>query len=179
MHFLVYSRAVPEREFPEYTAEDEEALNERHWSYIDRFSEAMIARGPTSGPTRDAWTGSVHIVDLPDYETARAFVENEPYQRTGLFAEHSVWRFSDRLGRTMWEYAAATDVPVGDLDPRWRKALVVYGALSTLDGAPDGMAAAVQVPSRDVLDTLMAEPSIGLSNYSEVEVHDWEFGGRR
>jgi uncharacterized protein YciI len=195
MHFLVYSRAVPEREFPEYTAEDEGALNERHWSYIDRFSEGMIARGPTLGPTRETWTGSLHIVDLPDSETARAFVANEPYQRAGLFAGHSVWRFSDRLGRTMWQYAAATDeprylvlahrgsdpepVPVGDLDPRWREALVVYGALSTLDGAPDGMVAAVQVPSRDMLDTLMAEPTIGLSHYSQVEVHDWEFGGRR
>lgn len=196
MHFLVHSRAVPESELPEYTAEDEERLNERHWSYMDEFAPGMVARGPTLGPGRDTWTGSLHIVDLPDEGAARAFVENEPYQRTGLFAGHSVWRFTDLLGRTMWDFVATGDaprflvlahdgpnrapVPVDDLPSPWRQALVMYGALGTLEGDdPTGLAVAVEVPSRDELDALLTEPTMGLSGYRDVEVHDWEFGGRR
>ena len=44
MDFLVYSRAVPRSELPEYTAEDDERLNERHWSYMDAFADQMAQR---------------------------------------------------------------------------------------------------------------------------------------
>jgi hypothetical protein len=32
------------------------------------------------------------------------FVAEEPYHRAGLFEEHVVWRFTNLLGRTMWEF---------------------------------------------------------------------------
>lgn len=197
MDFLVYSRTIPESELPAHVDEDEEPLNERHWSYMDGFADRLTARGPTLGPDRDSWTGSMHIVDLPDADAARAFVENEPYERNGLFARHSTWRFTNLLGRTMWEFPGATEeeprfvvlaqgpgtsrgpAPVGDLGPAWRDRLVVYGALGTLDGRPAGVAVAVQVPSRDALEVLIADPSMRLSDHAELEVHDWEFGGRR
>jgi uncharacterized protein YciI len=194
MDFLVYSRAVPESELPEHTPADERALNERHWSYMDEFADRFTARGPTLGPARATWTGSLHIVDLPDADAVRAFVEEEPYQRTGLFAEHAVWRFGDLLGRTMWEFPSATQeprylvlapsgehppMPLEDLAPAYRDALVVYGALVTLDGDRAGVAMALQAPSRDVLDTWVADPALGLSGRGQVAVHDWEFGGRR
>jgi uncharacterized protein YciI len=38
---------------------------EQHWSYMDRFQDRMIARGPTLTPDGETATGSVHIVDLP------------------------------------------------------------------------------------------------------------------
>jgi hypothetical protein len=62
MEFLVYSRAAPNAA----ATEDEDALNEAHWAYMDRFADGMVARGPTLGPDRATWTGSIHIVDLPD-----------------------------------------------------------------------------------------------------------------
>jgi uncharacterized protein YciI len=194
MDFLVYSRAVPESDLPEHDAADERARNERHWSYMDGFAERFTARGPTLGPGRDTWTGSLHIVDLPNADAVRAFIEEEPYQRTGLFAEHAVWRFGNLLGRTMWEFPGGTEeptylilapssgpgpVPVDDLPPAYRDALVVYGALATLDGDPAGVAMALQAPSRRALDTWVADPTLGLSGREQVEVHDWEFGGRR
>jgi hypothetical protein len=154
----------------------------------------MVARGPTLGPDRDSWTGSLHIVDLPTTEAAHAFVQNEPYQQAGLFAHHFVSRFTNLLGRTMWECASSADEPkflvfahapdapgpvaVDELAPAWHDVLVVYGVLRTLDGAPAGLASAAQVPSREALDVLLTEPSMGLSAYRAVEVHDWEFGGR-
>lgn len=196
MDFLVYSRAVPEQDFPERTAADQRALNERHWSYMDGFADRFTARGPTLGPGRDTWTGSLHIVDLSDVDAVQEFVEEEPYQWTGLFAEHAVWRFGNLLGRTMWEFPGATEeptylvlaqdpsgqhppVPVADLAPAYRDALVVYGALATLDGDPAGVAMALQAPSREALDTWVTDPALGLSGREQVEVHDWEFGGRR
>jgi uncharacterized protein YciI len=50
-----------------------EELAEAHWSFMDRYAEAMIARGPTLTPDRTTWTGSMHIVDLPDAEAASVF----------------------------------------------------------------------------------------------------------
>ena len=196
MDFLVYSRAASRDELPELTAEEDQRLNEQHWSYMDAFADRMTARGPTLGPDRDSWTGSLHIVDLPTTEAAEQFVLNEPYQQAGLFAHHSVSRFTNRLGCSMWECATSGDhpkflilgrAPVADWEPvtvdqlarAWADVLVVYGALRSLEGEPAGLALAVQVATREALDILLTEPSMGLSAYRDVEVHDWEFGGRR
>ena len=43
-----------------------EELAEAHWSFMDGYADAMLARGPTLTPDRATWTGSMHIVDLPD-----------------------------------------------------------------------------------------------------------------
>jgi uncharacterized protein len=41
-------------------------LAEAHWSFMDGYAEAMIARGPTLTPDRTTWTGSMpHDVGLP------------------------------------------------------------------------------------------------------------------
>jgi uncharacterized protein YciI len=193
MDFLVLSKAIPESDFPAFTEEDEQRVTEQHWSYMDGFADRFTARGPLLGPGRDSWTGSMHVVDLPDEAAARAFVEEEPQHRLGLYAEHSTWRFTNLLGRTMWEFAGASDdpkflvmaegpvapVPVEELAEEWRRALVLYGALHTTGGTPAGAALAVQVPSRDALDQLLTEPRMGFDRYAPVETYDWEFGGRR
>jgi hypothetical protein len=58
--------------------------------------------------------------------------------------------------------------------------LILYGALTTLDGAePAGVALAVQTPDREVVDALMENEHTGLGALSEVEIHNWVFGGRR
>jgi uncharacterized protein YciI len=171
---------------------DDAALNEQHWSYMDRFADGMTARGPTLAPDRETWTGSLHVVDLPSPEAARAFVADEPYQQAGLYERHSVWRFADLLGRTMWDFDGTADqprflvlalgpgapVPVGALPPALRDGLILYGELRTLEGVPAGVVLALQVPSREALDVLLADPAAGLAGH-QLEVDDWEFGGRR
>jgi uncharacterized protein len=47
-------------------------LLEEHWSYMDRYATEMIARGPAFADDGDTPTGSVHVVDLPGPDTARA-----------------------------------------------------------------------------------------------------------
>ena len=70
---------------------------------MDGFADAMIARGPTLTPDRKTATGSLHIVDLPDAEMARAFAFEEPYYRSGVFREALVRRWRNELGATMWD----------------------------------------------------------------------------
>lgn len=78
-------------------------LASAHWDYIDRFADRLIARGPTLSADGEEHTGSVHVVSLSDAAEARRFADEEPYQRARLYAEVSVTRFENLLGRTMWE----------------------------------------------------------------------------
>jgi uncharacterized protein YciI len=168
--FLIHSRVT---ETASRIGPDDE-LNERHWSYLDGFAEGLTARGPTLAPDRETWTGSMHVLDLPSAAEARAFVADEPYERAGLFASHDVWRFTNLLGRTMWEQPAGVggttylvftrDAPVPFPDAQ----LLMSGELRTLDGEPAGFAAAVEVSDRAALDGLVG-----------AAIHDWERGGRR
>jgi uncharacterized protein len=102
MVFLVYSRDAPGTE----ALRDDGELLEEHWSYMDGFADAMIARGPTLAPDRQTATGSLHVLDLPSLAAATEFAEREPNNRAGVYAEHRIWAFQDLLGRTMWELPA-------------------------------------------------------------------------
>ena len=195
MDFFVYSRDAAGAS----ALRDDEELLEAHWSYMDRFAESMIARGPTLGADRERATGSLHVVGLPSPEAVQEFVAHEPNNRAGVYADHAVWRFENLLGRTMWEFSGATDEPrfliiarsdsgqisrrpaaKESLSAELRQRLIVYGALSGLDDARlVGVALALQAPDRDVLDALLEDGRLGLDAVPELEVHNWEFGGRR
>jgi uncharacterized protein YciI len=191
LDFFVYSRDAPG------TADlrDDRELLEEHWSYMDRFSGSMIARGPTLDTDRETATGSLHVVALPSVETAREFVALEPNSRAGVYREHLIWRFENLLGRSMWEFSSQAAEPLfliigrshlgppvsaETLPAELLKRLVLYGSLTTLDGAePVGVALALQAPDREAVDALVGDEQTGLGAFSEVEVHNWEFGGRR
>ena len=191
--FFVYSRATPSAG----NAEHDPALDEAHWSYMDRFADGMTARGPTLGADRARWTGSVHIVDLASAEAAREFVEREPYNRSGLFEQHVIRRFENLLGRTMWDFPAgssdprflviatatgehAPDVPLPDFDAPPREHLIVHGELLTLDDAkPAGRVVALQAPTREAAVALLGDGQAGLHEHHDVQILDWTFGGRR
>jgi uncharacterized protein YciI len=180
---------------------DDDELLEEHWSYMDAFAGSMIARGPTFAADRETVTGSLHVLGWPSVDAAHEFVAQEPNNRAGVYAEHSVWRFADLLGRTMWEFEGAADeprfliiarsrrdwntgggvrpVPPERLSAGLRERLVLDGALTTLaDDEPVGVALAVQARDREAVDVLIGgEQTLGL--FPDIEVHDWEFGGRR
>jgi uncharacterized protein YciI len=83
-----------------------EELAEAHWSFMDGYAEAMIARGPTLTTDRTTWTGSMHLVDLPDAQAAQVVAFQEPFYRAGVYGEVLVRRWGNALGRTMWDYPA-------------------------------------------------------------------------
>jgi uncharacterized protein YciI len=192
MDVFVYSRDATGAE----RLRDDPELLEEHWSYMDGFAESMIARGPTLTADRQTATGSLHVLGLPDVDAVGEFVAREPNNRAGLYAEHVVWRFENLIGRTMWEFSSAVDEPrflilpnpdlLGDrqagasLGRELSERLILHGALSTLEGSePVGVALAVQAPSREALIALLeADPDFA-HVLPAVDIHDWEFGGRR
>ncbi|MEE1767222.1 YciI family protein [Streptomyces sp. JV185] len=160
-------------------------LLEDHWSYMDRYAKEMIARGPTLAG--DTPTGSVHIVDLPDPVAARAFAFDEPGYQAGVYRDVLLRRWRNLLGRTMWDFPGgrtggnrylvlglgtgqAADLTV----PLHRDELIAYGPLLSDDGtAWLGTAALVRAPDPDT-----ARAVLTAERYADIEVHNWQFGGR-
>jgi len=162
-------------------------LLEEHWSYMDQYAAEMVARGPTLSGDCDAPTGSVHILDLPDSAAARAFAFDEPGYQAGVYRDVLVRRWRNMLGRTMWDFPGgrtggnrylvlglgagqAIDVAV----PPEQDELIAYGPLLSDDGARwVGTAALVRAP-----DPHTARAVLTPDRYADIEVHNWQFGGR-
>jgi uncharacterized protein YciI len=199
VEYFVYGRDRP----GSGTVRDE--TGEAHWSFMDRYADVMIARGPTLTEDRAAATGSMHIVDLPDLEAARVFAFEEPYYRAGVFEEVLLRRWRNVLGRTMWDFegdpvknrrfliighgkpgaGASREALLEDHrcyldDPNYRDGFIARGPLLSEDGA-DWLGSAMLVELRDraaVEAMLTGEPFVRAGLYASVEVHDWQFGGR-
>lgn len=163
-------------------------LLEEHWSYMDRYAKEMIARGPTLADDGDTPTGSVHIVDLPDPSAARAFAFDEPGYQAGAYQDVLLRRWQNLLDRTMWDFpggrtGGARFLVLGlgagqAADPGVladRDELIAYGPLLSDDGAMWlGTAVLLRAP-----DAASARAALIPDHYDHIEVHDWEFGGRR
>jgi uncharacterized protein YciI len=178
---------------------------EAHWSFMDGYADSIIARGPTLTPDRTAHTGSMHIVDLPDGDAARAFAFGEPYFRAGAYGKVLIRRWRNELGRTMWDFrSGAPDdrrfliiglggpgagALVGSLVEEHRRYLVAggdeeriiqRGPLLSDDGREwVGSAMLVELPGRAAAEAMVrGDPYVSAGLYSSIEIHDWEFGGR-
>ncbi|MFE7283712.1 YciI family protein [Streptomyces noursei] len=182
MEFLCYHRdrigSLPLRE---------ELLTE-HWAYMDRYADEMIARGPTFAADGDTPSGSLHVLDLPDPAAARAFAFDEPNYQAGVYRDVLLRRWRNTLGRTMWDFPGGRlggnrylvlGLGTGDAadlaPPSDRDELIAYGPLLSDDGSTWlGTAALLRAP-----DPLSARAVLSPDRYADIEVHDWEFGGRR
>ncbi|MER5687881.1 YciI family protein [Streptomyces sp. NPDC002205] len=179
MEFFCYHRDRPG------SVELRDELLEKHWSYMDRYAKEMIARGPTL--VGDTPTGSVHIVDLPDPAAARAFAFDEPGYQAGVYRDVLVRRWRNMLGRTMWDFPGGRTggnrylvlglgaEPAADLAvPSDRDELIAYGPLLSDDGATWlGTAALVRASNPDTARAILTA-----DRYADIEVHNWQFGGR-
>jgi hypothetical protein len=119
-----------------------------------------------------------------------------------VYGEHRIWAFQDLLGRTMWEFTGEGDdsrflviahsghelntsvsarpVPSAALGVELRERLILYGVLAEPEsGDTSGIALALQAPDRDAAEALLGDAAEALEAFPDVEVHDWEFGGRR
>jgi uncharacterized protein YciI len=199
MEYFFYCRDRPG------TAELRDEIVEAHWSFMDAYADAMIARGPTMSDDRESATGSVHIVDLPDAEAARVFAYEEPNYLAGVYLEVMTRRFHDELGRTMWEFAgdpagaprflvighgaAGVGADTDDLRDEQRRDLVdrgyhdhliAHGPLLSEDGTGwAGSALLVELADREAVEEMVAgDPFARAGLYGSVEVHPWQFGGR-
>ncbi|GGO48475.1 hypothetical protein GCM10012287_23560 [Streptomyces daqingensis] len=132
-------------------------------------------------------TGSVHVVDLPGPEAARAFAFDEPGYQTGVYRDVLLRRWRNLLGHTMWDFpggrsggsrclvlglgageAADTAVPPD------RDELIAYGPLLSDDGGTwVGTAVLLRAPGGAAARAVLTPDA-----YAEVGVHSWQFGGR-
>ncbi|MET9773678.1 YciI family protein [Streptomyces sp. NPDC006367] len=164
-----------------------ERLSEAHWSYMDGFAAELIARGPTFADDGETPSGSVHIVDLPGPEAARAFAFDEPNHQAGVYRDVLLRRWRNVLGRTMWDFPGGRTggdrylvLGLGagepaDLEPADRDELIAYGPLLSDDGAAWlGTAVLLRAPDREAARAVLTP-----DRYATVEVHEWEPGGRR
>ncbi|MDG9711838.1 YciI family protein [Streptomyces sp. DH10] len=164
-------------------------LLERHWSYMDQYAAEMIARGPTFADDGETPTGSVHILDLPDPAGARAFAFDEPNYQAGVYRGVLLRRWHNLLGRTMGDFPGGPTTgnrylvlglgpapATPDLDtPPDSNDLIAYGPLLSDDGSAWlGTAALVRAPDGETARGVLTR-----GRYAGVEVHAWEFGGRR
>ncbi|MEV1238668.1 YciI family protein [Nonomuraea sp. NPDC049750] len=181
MEFFCYHRDRP----GSVALRDE--LLEEHWSYMDGYAKEMIARGPTFAADDETPTGSVHILDLPDSAAARAFAFDEPNYQAGVYRDVLVRRWRNLLGRTMWDFPGgrtdgnkylvlglgsgqAADLTV----PPGRDELIAYGPLLADDGTTWlGTAALLRAPDQDAARAILTP-----DRYADIEVHDYDFGGR-
>ncbi|GGR88481.1 hypothetical protein GCM10010252_29150 [Streptomyces aureoverticillatus] len=182
MEFLCYHRDRP----GSATLRDE--LIEDHWSYMDEYATRMIARGPTFADDGETPSGSLHIVDLPDPAAARAFAFDEPNQQAGVYRDVLLRRWHNTLGRTMWDFPGGptggnrylvlgfgSGRPAEIVMPSDKDELIAYGPLLSDDGATWlGTAVLLRAPDRAAARAVLVP-----ERYAAVEVHDWEFGGRR
>jgi uncharacterized protein YciI len=182
VEFICYHRDRPG------SAALRDELTEAHWSYMDGYAAELIARGPTFTDDETP-TGSVHIVDLPDPAAARAFAFDEPNYQAGAYRDVLVRRWRNLLGRTMWEFPGSREgrfflvLGLGapsangmeDAGTADRDALIAYGPLLSDDGTVWlGTAALVRAPDADTARAVLIP-----DRYAAIEVHNWEFGGRR
>lgn len=189
MEFFYYHRDRP----GSMALRDE--LVEKHWSYMDRFAEQLIARGPTLTEDGRKATGSVHVLDLPDAAAARAFAFDEPNYQAGVYRDVLLRRWRNTLGRSMWDFPGGrsggnrylvlglanrrcVDEPGAggaDLDPPSdRDGLIAYGPLLSDDAtAWLGTAALLRATDADVARAVLTP-----HRYAAIEVHPWQFGGR-
>jgi uncharacterized protein YciI len=200
MDYFFYCRAKPEAQ------ELWSQLTEAHWSFMDRYDDAFVARGPTLTADRATATGSMHIVDLPDAAAARVFAFEEPCYAAGVYSEVMVRRWRNELGRTMWEFegdavanprflvighgspdANAIDSALRAAQRRYfidsghLQQLIVCGPLLSDDGGEwVGDAMLIEMHDRSAVEAMLAGmPFARAGLYANVELHDWEFGGRR
>lgn len=200
MEYFFYCRDKPG------AAAERKAIVEEHWSFMDRYADAMIARGPTMTDDGAGVTGSMHMLDLPDAEAARVFAFEEPYYKSGVYSDVLVRRCRNAMERTMWEFDGDPDnnqrfLVIGHGKPGmsgtrdslledhrryfiergYQEKFIARGPLWSDDGEEwVGSEFIIELPGRAAVDVFLAgEPYTCAGLYERVEIHRWRFGGRQ
>lgn len=177
------------------------AIMERHWEFIARYDDCLIARGPVldSADVKKV-KGSIHIVELDNADAAKAFAYDEPFAVEGVFAEIAMMPFRLELGRTQFDFEstpdhprffvhcpAATEVDVvpdnvasdhevycREFDPHF----VCRGSLLTAAGAWAGRVFFIEMPDRAAVEGFLAgDPCVAAGLYDAHQIHRWTMGG--
>lgn len=66
-----------------------------HEGYLEEHGHSVIVRGPLLDEAGENGIGSALLLDMPDMDAARDFMENEPFNRAGCYEKLTFhrWRF--------------------------------------------------------------------------------------
>ncbi len=194
MRFLVYGRDGHAFDF------GPSDRHEAHQAYMDRWLSHLIGRGPTLSPDGSDHTGSVHVIEVADADTARGFAFQEPYAQAGWYADVSVHPMLPGVAGTMWDrpvpdtghpasfvratwpFQSLEDLDVSSLNqgltestPEW----LFAGLVLTDDLAcSSGFAGAIDLSPDEAIDQLRKLVIDTVGPNAEIEVHRWRRGGR-
>jgi uncharacterized protein YciI len=70
-----------------------------HETYLAQHASMVMARGPLVADDGEQPIGSVLLLDVPDMDTARVFMEQEPFYSNGVYKDINFHRW--RFGRVM------------------------------------------------------------------------------
>ena len=74
-------------------------FREAHAAYLAQHASMVMARGPLVADDGEEPIGSVLLLDVPDMDAARAFMEQEPFYSNGVYKDINFHRW--RFGRVM------------------------------------------------------------------------------
>lgn len=197
MHFhiqLIDDPATPERRA---------VSREAHWAYFDDHRDHFIARGATQTDDQARTLSSVLFVEFDGWDEVRRFVENEPHNRNGVFADVRICRWNHALGRTQREFPRKDDQACwyirgfgkpgshdrrNELAPVHRAYFAAYdtenfivrgGVLDDSGELWQGSANLIALPSRKAVEAFLAEEPFYINGlYDNVLVERYKFGGR-
>lgn len=171
-----------------------------HIVYLRTNTSRIRFAGPMFSDDGQTPRGSLTLLDAPDRATAKAYIDNEPYNLGGAFGTVDIIRWSssmevrqlDYLTTEGWEQWAITAIDGPD-GPARRKAVaeahhkfqasvmshyVARGPLQSDDGSRTiGSFMIVEFPNRAAVDAFWAkEPLNSGGVFKEVTIDRWRFG---
>jgi uncharacterized protein len=76
------------------------ATRESHIEYLKGFPDALLMAGPFLDEAGEM-CGSLLIFEAPDLAVARAFSDNDPYAKAGMFASVEIRGFRAGVGKLL------------------------------------------------------------------------------
>ena len=174
-----------------------------HWQYFDDHVDSFIARGATYSDDMETFISSVLFVEFDDWDAVRAFIDNEPHNKNGVYKDVIIRRWNKGIERTQREFPRNGDQVAWyfrgfakpDMHGERMRLLddhIAYFAPSDVadfitrggvfNDAGDewqGSANLLCLPSRDALqEFLEAEPFYVNGLYERVLIERYKFGGR-
>jgi uncharacterized protein YciI len=176
---------------------------EAHWDYFDAHRDHFIARGATGTDDLSRTISSVIFVEFDSWEAVRTFIENEPLNRSGLYGEVIIRRWScgvphrqrdfpRREGDVYWyvrgygkpgAHGTRQEVVAAQrefLAPYDETVIITRGPILD-DGGTEwqGSANLICMPSREALKEFMDQwPYCRAGLYERVLIERYRFGGR-
>ena len=86
------------------------ATREAHLAYLERHKNIVVLGGGLLAEDGITRTGSVLVLNVPDFKSAEAFSADEPFRKAGLFQTVKI----ARMRRGQWNPEAAPKTAEGN-----------------------------------------------------------------